>query len=83
MLLGGRALAQAEEPVGKPFPIVSKHHVEPYWASALQVAQEASGVGGGLKIIEIDEPLNGLCVQWRQRDSVGRVPQPSEGAISD
>ena len=55
VLACGRALAQAEQPVGESLAVVRQHAGDLHRRRALQVAQEAAGVGRGLRGIDSHE----------------------------
>ena len=52
---GRGALAQTEETIGELFSIVSQNCADAQRAGTLQVAQEATGAGGGLGLEYADE----------------------------
>src|SRR6056297_3219310 len=55
----GRALAQAEQPVGELLAVVGENTCDLHRRGALQVAQEAARVGGRLRWVDADEDPSG------------------------
>ena len=55
VLASGRPLAQAEEAIGELLAVVGGYGADPHRACALQVAQEAPGIGRGLGGEDADE----------------------------
>ncbi|CAM4420544.1 hypothetical protein PARU111607_18005 [Palleronia rufa] len=58
----GRALAQAEQPVGELLAVVGENTCDLHRRGALQVTQEAARVGGRLRWVDADEDPSGRTV---------------------
>jgi Mrp family chromosome partitioning ATPase len=62
VLASGAAFAQAEQSVGELLAIVGENGADAQRAGALQIAQEAAGIGSSLGLEDADEYLAGCPV---------------------
>ena len=66
MLSRGRALAQAKQPIGESFAVVSQHPGDLHRCCTGQITQEAPRIGSGLCWIDVHKDSSGWSapVEW-------------------